>query len=223
MHEIRVHLSINSREWTSLLIPLDEAWRNPVSTSSRPAGSLFGIDLLKVSLENVKYLILDEADRMLDMGFEPQIRRIVEAHHMPPKNERQTLMFSATFPDEIQRLAADFLKEDYLFVAVGRVGGSNHDITQAVVRLQSDDKRDTLFDILRNSGEQPHSLFQALRWWKGKKNGGGDWSESAGKLGKRGRGEPSSPIPRPSLARFAFHRMRVDMRSSSETEFSNHA
>lgn len=49
--------------------------------------------------------MLDEADRMLDMGFEPQIRRIVEKDNMPPTGQRQTLMFSATFPKEIQRLA----------------------------------------------------------------------------------------------------------------------
>ncbi len=56
----------------------------------------------KISLECCKFLCLDEADRMLDMGFEPQIRRIVEQDNMPGPQFRQTMMFSATFPKEIQ-------------------------------------------------------------------------------------------------------------------------
>lgn len=63
------------------------------------------MDLLeraRVSLQMIRYLALDEADRMLDMGFEPQIRKIVEQMDMPPPGMRQTLLFSATFPKEIQ-------------------------------------------------------------------------------------------------------------------------
>ncbi|KAG0328264.1 DEAD-box ATP-dependent RNA helicase, partial [Podila horticola] len=59
------------------------------------------VDLIergRVSLANVQYLVLDEADRKLDMGFEPQIRRLVEKEDMPGVDERHTLMFSATFP-----------------------------------------------------------------------------------------------------------------------------
>ena len=63
------------------------------------------VDLLeraRVSLQMIRYLALDEADRMLDMGFEPQIRKIVEQMDMPPRGVRQTMLFSATFPKEIQ-------------------------------------------------------------------------------------------------------------------------
>lgn len=54
----------------------------------------------------MRYLVLDEADRMLDMGFEPDMRRLVGSRGMPSTENRQTLMFSATFPDEIQRLSS---------------------------------------------------------------------------------------------------------------------
>ena len=116
------------------------------------------VDMLergKISLEFCRYLCLDEADRMLDMGFEPQIRRIVEQvgiievklridvtdvdmnvqDNMPTPGTRQTLMFSATFPKEIQMLARDFLK-DYVFLAIGRVGSTSENITQKIVWVE---------------------------------------------------------------------------------------
>ncbi|XP_035460317.2 ATP-dependent RNA helicase DDX3X isoform X2 [Scophthalmus maximus] len=101
----------------------------------------------KIGLDYCNYLILDEADRMLDMGFEPQIRRIVEQDTMPPKGVRQTMMFSATFPKEIQILARDFL-DDYIFLAVGRVGSTSENITQKVVWVEDTDKRSFLLDLL---------------------------------------------------------------------------
>ncbi|KAM6979382.1 DEAD-box helicase 3 X-linked a isoform 3-T3 [Tautogolabrus adspersus] len=101
----------------------------------------------KIGLDYCNYLVLDEADRMLDMGFEPQIRRIVEQDTMPPKGLRQTMMFSATFPKEIQILARDFL-EDYIFLAVGRVGSTSENITQKVVWVEDNDKRSFLLDLL---------------------------------------------------------------------------
>lgn len=58
---------------------------------------------LQIGLCNVKYLVLDEADRMLDMGFGLAMKQLISYPSMPPKDKRQTLMFSATFPDEVQR------------------------------------------------------------------------------------------------------------------------
>ncbi|KAH8763944.1 ATP-dependent RNA helicase ded1 [Hyaloscypha sp. PMI_1271] len=112
------------------------------------------VDLIergRISLCNIKYLVLDEADRMLDMGFEPQIRRIVEGEDMPGVQERQTLMFSATFPRDIQMLARDFLK-DYVFLSVGRVGSTSENITQKVEYVEDMDKRSVLLDILHTHG-----------------------------------------------------------------------
>ncbi|KAK5076088.1 DEAD-box ATP-dependent RNA helicase [Lithohypha guttulata] len=108
------------------------------------------VDLIergRISLANIKYLVLDEADRMLDMGFEPQIRRIVEGEDMPNVDGRQTLMFSATFPRDIQLLAKDFLK-DYVFLSVGRVGSTSENITQKIEYVEDHDKRSVLLDIL---------------------------------------------------------------------------
>ncbi|KAM7204394.1 P-loop containing nucleoside triphosphate hydrolase protein [Rhypophila sp. PSN 637] len=113
------------------------------------------VDLMergRISLCNIKYLVLDEADRMLDMGFEPQIRRIVEGEDMPSVQNRQTLMFSATFPRDIQMLARDFLK-DYVFLSVGRVGSTSENITQKVEYVEDADKRSVLLDILHTQGE----------------------------------------------------------------------
>lgn len=88
---------------------------------------------------------------MLDMGFEDDIRKIVETMGMPEKTNRQTLMFSATFPEQIQTLAGDFLN-DYLFLTVGRVGSATSDIEQNIEEVSEFEKRDKLTNILENAG-----------------------------------------------------------------------
>jgi len=100
----------------------------------------------KVSLAGVRHLVLDEADRMLDMGFEDQIRQIVEKEDLP--KQRQTLMFSATFPIEIQKLAGDFL-ENYIFLTVGKLGSTNSFITQKVEYVEEEEKQELLVGMLK--------------------------------------------------------------------------
>jgi len=119
---------------------------NKVTTDIRTHTITFHLLFLCYS----RYLVLDEADRMLDMGFEPQIRRIVQEDNMPPTGERQTLMFSATFPKEIQMLARDFLS-NYIFLAVGRVGSTSENITQKIVWVEEHEKRSYLLDLLQAS------------------------------------------------------------------------
>lgn len=110
-----------------------------------------------ISLRHVCYLVLDEADRMLDMGFEPQIRGIVEGEDMPKSNARVTLMFSATFPRDIQYLARDFLS-DYIFLSVGRVGAASEDVHQTVIEVSEDEKKDVLLDILHANPASAENL-----------------------------------------------------------------
>ncbi|XP_071696461.1 DEAD-box ATP-dependent RNA helicase 52-like isoform X2 [Rutidosis leptorrhynchoides] len=122
------------------------------------------VDLLeraKVSLQMIRYLVLDKADQMLDMGFEPQIRKIVQQTDMPPPGHRQTMMFSATFPKEIQRLASDFLS-NYIFLSVGRVCSSTNLIVQRVEFVKEVDKRIHLMELLHAHKENDTPSKQAL-------------------------------------------------------------
>ncbi|KAL9647448.1 hypothetical protein ABK040_006809 [Willaertia magna] len=105
------------------------------------------IDRGSVSLTQIKYLVLDEADRMLDMGFEPQIRYIVEKTGMPGPGIRNTLLFSATFPKDIQMMAKDFL-HNYLFLTVGRIGSTHENITQKFLYCNEDEKKDLLLQTI---------------------------------------------------------------------------
>ncbi|TVU08068.1 hypothetical protein EJB05_41453 [Eragrostis curvula] len=137
------------------------------------------VERSRVSLETIKYLVMDEADRMLDMGFEPQIRKIVDRMGMP-KRTRQTLLFSATFPPEIQRLASDFMS-NYIFITVGRVGSSTDLIEQTIEFVDGGEKRSFLLDLLQKQSvgvansklQQPLTLVfvetkreaDSLRYW----------------------------------------------------------
>ncbi|CAL1358084.1 unnamed protein product [Linum trigynum] len=105
------------------------------------------LEMRRVSLGQVSYLVLDEADRMLDMGFEPQIRKIVK--EVPSR--RQTLMYTATWPKEVRKIAADLLVNP-VQVNIGNVDElvANKSITQHVEVLASMEKHRRLEQILRS-------------------------------------------------------------------------
>ena len=102
-----------------------------------------------------EYFVLDEVDRMLDMGFEPQLRKIVSQI----RPDRQTLMWSATWPREVRNMANDFLK-DYYQVTVGSLElAANKDIAQHVEVVSDQDKYPRMTAFLKEHGVEKMLVF----------------------------------------------------------------
>nr|XP_043611045.1 ATP-dependent RNA helicase DBP2-like [Erigeron canadensis] len=95
------------------------------------------------SLTRISYVVLDEADRMLDMGFEPQIREVM--HNLPEKH--QTLLFSATMPVEIEALAQEYLTNP-VQVKVGKVSSPTENVSQTLEKITENEKIDRLLSLL---------------------------------------------------------------------------
>lgn len=101
------------------------------------------------SLSRISFVVLDEADRMLDMGFEPQIREVMR--NLPEKH--QTLLFSATMPVEIEALAKEYLASP-VQVKVGKVSSPTTNVSQTLVKISENEKIDRLLDLLVEEASQ---------------------------------------------------------------------
>ncbi|RZT95257.1 DEAD/DEAH box helicase [Rivibacter subsaxonicus] len=110
-----------------------------------PGRLLDHIEAKNCNLGQVEYVVLDEADRMLDIGFLPDLQRILS--YLP--KQRQTLLFSATFSPEIKRLAQSYL-QDPLLVEVARPNATATNVEQRFYRVDEDDKRRAVRQILKD-------------------------------------------------------------------------
>ncbi|MEG1969021.1 MAG: DEAD/DEAH box helicase [Burkholderiaceae bacterium] len=138
--------------------PQTEALRAGVEVVIATPGRLLDhLEQKNTNLSQVEVVVLDEADRMLDMGFLPDISRIL---NLLPK-QRQSLMFSATFSEEIKKLAANFLKDPVL-IEVARRNATADTVKQEVVRVHESEKTDALLQLLKTRGPEGGRLTQVL-------------------------------------------------------------
>jgi superfamily II DNA/RNA helicase len=119
-----------------------------------PGRLLDHIEAKNCVLNQVEYVVLDEADRMLDIGFLPDLQRIL--NYLP--QQRTTLLFSATFSPEIKRLASSYL-QDPVTIEVARPNATASTVEQVFVGVTDDDKRRAIHHVLRERGLKQAFVF----------------------------------------------------------------
>lgn len=183
-------------------VPQVEALKKGVDVLIATPGRL--LDLVGqglVHLDTLDYFVLDEADRMLDMGFIHDIKRILPL--LPKK--RQTLFFSATMPPEIAKLADTILCQPEK-VAVTPPASTVDMIEQSVYYVEKADKKDLLIELLRNSEIESALVFSRTKYGADKIS---RFLNKAGISADAIHGEKSQTARQRALANFKEHKIRV--------------
>ncbi len=133
--------------------PQTDALRRGVEILVATPGRLLDhVQQKSVNLSQVQMLVLDEADRMLDMGFLPDLQRIINL--LPA--QRQTLLFSATFSPEIKKLASSYLKQP-VTIEVARSNSTNENVRQVVYQVQDGHKQAAVVHLLKQRANEQQS------------------------------------------------------------------
>src|SRR5687767_10714053 len=141
------------------LEPQQKALRQGVDVVIATPGRLLDhLERQNVVFDDLEVMVLDEADRMLDMGFAPQLNRIVA--EVP--RFRQTLLFSATMPPEVEALARKYLRKP-IVVQVGRRSSAASTVTHAVYPVPRDRKTDLLAELLKKEGMDSVLIFSRTK------------------------------------------------------------
>jgi superfamily II DNA/RNA helicase len=122
---------------------------------------------VQISLKHIETVVLDEADRMMEEGFESDIQHLLEHPDLPPRSQRQVLMFSATFPMEVRETSEKYLKvnrrsvyaahrclQTPVKIRIGAVGMPCQDVIQTVLSVPQTQKHDKLLELLGADIEQ---------------------------------------------------------------------
>lgn len=130
----------------SMYKQVNELKRNPQFIVATPGRLIDHLEQRTVNLSQTKYLVLDEADRMFDMGFAPQIKKIMQ--HLPAVKDRQTVLFSATMPSEISALVNQYMQSP-VRVEIAASGSTAAGVAQEMIIIDAAHQQQALLSIIK--------------------------------------------------------------------------
>jgi ATP-dependent RNA helicase RhlE len=135
---------------------IQELRRKPNVIVATPGRLIDHLQQRNINLDGIQYVVFDEADRMFDMGFAPQLREIFG--YLPKKDQRQTLLFSATMPDAIAELVQQHMQEP-VRIEIARAGTAAKNVDQEIIIIDREHRKNALLELLETSDDGATLVF----------------------------------------------------------------